>query len=120
MIGRCTRRIDLERREIQDTCDSVTAEFFMIDGGSMSDRDAIARQALSLSPEDRAWVADVLERSLDSEAFATPEIADAWSKEIDRRIAAYDRGDTRAVDFETVLSHVRKALTERRGARKAS
>ena len=76
----------------------------------MCNRDAIVRQALTLPPEDRAYVVEQTERSLDSESFATPEIADAWSKEIDRRIAAYDRGETYAVDFDTALDHIRRAL----------
>ncbi|HEX6986060.1 MAG TPA: addiction module protein [Planctomycetaceae bacterium] len=82
----------------------------------MPDRDAIAREALALPPEDRAYVADVLERSLDPGPFATPEIAEAWSKEIDRRIAAYDRGETRAIDMETALDQIREALAKRREA----
>ncbi len=86
----------------------------------MSNRDEIARAALTLPPEDRAYVADLLERSLDAESPPTPEIAEAWSKEIDRRIAAYDRGDTKAVDFDAALRHVRNALDERRRTRNAS
>ena len=85
----------------------------------MLDRDEIAREALTLPPEDRAYVADMLERSLDAGSFATPEIAEAWSKEIDRRIAAYDRGETQALDFETALDHLRGALANRREGRGA-
>lgn len=85
----------------------------------MPDRDKIAREALTLSPADRAYVADVLERSLDAGTFATPEIAEAWSKEIDRRIAAYDRGETKAVDLETSLRNAREALAEHRRTRAA-
>jgi putative addiction module component (TIGR02574 family) len=79
----------------------------------MSDRDQIVREALALSPDDRAFVADLLEGSLDRGTFATRDIADAWSREVDRRIAAYDRGETRAVDFETALRHVRQSLADR-------
>lgn len=79
----------------------------------MLDKEEIAREALNLPPEDRAYVADVLERSLDTGDVAE-EIAAAWSKEIDRRIAAYDRGETEAVDFETSLAHVREALAAHR------
>ena len=80
------------------------------------DRDEIARQALTLPPEDRAYVADVLERSLDTGTFATPEIAEAWSKEINRRIAAYDRGETTAVDIEISNARLREEFAARRGA----
>lgn len=81
----------------------------------MSNRDEIAREALTLSPEDRAYVADVLERSLDRGSFATPEIAEAWSKEINRRIAAFERGETKPVDLETSNARLREAFARRRG-----
>jgi putative addiction module component (TIGR02574 family) len=85
-------------------------------GDAMLDKEEIAREALNLSPEDRAYVADVLERSLDT-GDVPEEIASAWSKEIDRRIAAYDRGETQAVDFETSLAQVREALAKHRAQR---
>jgi putative addiction module component (TIGR02574 family) len=83
----------------------------------MADREILAREALTLPPEDRAYLADVLERSLDPGPFATPEIAAAWSEEINRRIAAYDRGETRAIDMDTSLSRIRQVLADRREAR---
>lgn len=79
----------------------------------MLDKEEIAREALNLPPADRAYVADVLERSLDT-GDVTEEIAAAWSKEIDRRIEAYDRGEAQAVDFETSLAQVREALAAHR------
>jgi putative addiction module component (TIGR02574 family) len=72
----------------------------------MSLRDDIAQQALSLGPEDRVYLADVLEQSLTEAGFATAELEAAWSAEIDRRIAAYDRGDVQAADFETALARI--------------
>ncbi len=60
----------------------------------MTLREQIAQQAMSLSVEDREYVADVLERSLSSETALSNDVADAWSQEIDRRIAAYDRGES--------------------------
>lgn len=83
----------------------------------MADRNEVARQALTLPPEDRAYVAELLDRSLSQDAFATPEIAEAWSQEIDRRIEAFDRGETQAVDAETVLGRLRQALDDHRGDR---
>ena len=81
----------------------------------MSDRDEIARAALTLPPEDRAYVADVLERSLEPETFATPEIAEAWSKELSRRISAFERGDTKPLDLESSSARLREAFARRRG-----
>lgn len=86
----------------------------------MTTREEITQAALTLAPEDRAYVADVLEQSLDSGIFATPEIAAAWSEEIDRRIAAYDRGETKAIDFETSKRHLREALEAQRRIQRIS
>jgi hypothetical protein len=72
----------------------------------MSNREEIAQQALSLSPEDRAYVADVIEQSFRGD-FATPEIAAAWMTEIENRARAYERGETTAEDWQTVLSRLR-------------
>jgi hypothetical protein len=58
----------------------------------MANREQIVQEALSLAPEDRAFVADALEQSLSSGSFASPAIAEAWAHEIERRLAAYDRG----------------------------
>ena len=80
----------------------------------MSLREQIAQQALSLGPEDRVYVADILEQSLAAGSFANPEIEAAWSAEIDRRIAAYDRGDVQAADFETALARIRQHLADHR------
>lgn len=76
----------------------------------MTLRDQIAQQAMTLPPEDREYVVELLERSLSAGEFHSAEIAEAWSQEIDRRIAAYDRGDTTAVDFDTALDNMQRAL----------
>jgi len=85
----------------------------------MSDRDEIVQQAMSLSPADRAYVADVLEQSLPTGGFATPEIAAAWTAEIERRIGAFDRGELSAVDMQASLENMRQQLARHR-ARQAN
>ena len=77
-------------------------------------RDEVLQQALALDPVDRAILADELERSLPPSAFESEEIAKAWSGEIDRRISAYDRGETSSVEFDSALDHIRQALMVRR------
>lgn len=47
--------------------------------------------------------------------FATPEIAKAWASEIDRRLDAYDRGETSAVDFNEALGRIHHRLVKHRG-----
>jgi putative addiction module component (TIGR02574 family) len=77
-------------------------------------RDQIAEQALTLPPEDRAFLAELLEESLSSNGFATPELAAQWVAEVKRRVEAYDRGETRAYDIRTVMQTIRNELEERR------
>jgi hypothetical protein len=83
----------------------------------MTFRDQITTQAMTLSPEDRAYVADMLERSLPEGDFSNPTIAEAWSREIDRRIEAYDLGETSAVDFDSALNHMRDAIAAYRSSK---
>ncbi len=83
----------------------------------MATRDEIARQALALPPDDRAFLADILEQSLADDSFTTAEVAAAWTEEIDRRLAAYDRGEIEAVDAKTAMAEMRRKLAERRTGR---
>lgn len=85
----------------------------------MTIREQIAQQALALPPEDRTYLADVLEQSLTNGEFATPEIAAEWAAEIDRRIAAYDRGETQGVDVQTALERIRDRLATHRSRKVA-
>lgn len=80
----------------------------------MTIREQIAQQALALLPEDRTYLADILEQSLTKSAFATPELAAEWGAEVDRRIAAFDRDDTQGVDSKTALERIRARLEEHR------
>ena len=84
---------------------------------TMSTRDEILQQVLSLPPADQAYVADCVEQQLSNEGFASPEIAEAWGQEIDRRIAAYERGDITAVDADVALDHLRQAISQHRQQR---
>jgi putative addiction module component (TIGR02574 family) len=86
----------------------------------MASREQIVQEALSLAPEDRAFVADALEQSLSSGSFATPEIAAAWAHEIERRLAAYDRGEINAIDADAALIRIRQQLAERRSQKEKS
>ncbi|HVC92426.1 MAG TPA: addiction module protein [Pirellulales bacterium] len=80
----------------------------------MTLRDQIAEQALTLPPADRAFLAELLEESLSSNGFATPELAAQWVAEVKRRVELYDRGETRAYDIRTVMQSMRNELEERR------
>ena len=80
----------------------------------MLSREDVLEQALALPLIDQAYLADVLEQRMATGPFFSPEIGEAWSKEIERRIVAYDRGETTAVDFDKSLEHLRQAITEHR------
>jgi putative addiction module component (TIGR02574 family) len=77
----------------------------------MPTREEIAQQALNLSLEDRAYLADVIEQSLAGRDFETPEIASAWMAEIERRAEAYERGETTAEDWRSVVARIRSRHT---------
>ena len=51
----------------------------------MTLREQVLHDALALAPEDRVFVLDELEHSLNKGGFASPEIAAAWAREIERR-----------------------------------
>jgi putative addiction module component (TIGR02574 family) len=80
----------------------------------MSQREQVLRDALALPPEDRVFVADHLEQSLSRGEFASPEISAAWNDEIERRLAAFDRGETQAADADTAVERMRRFLADHR------
>ena len=65
-----------------------------------------AERARHLTPQDRSRLVDLLQESL-VEA-GSPEVAAAWDREIERRIAAYKNGEVRAYDLEEVLEEARR------------
>ena len=85
----------------------------------MTLRDQIIQQALMLPLEDRKYVADLLEGSLPVDEFPSRNLAEAWTQEIDRRIAEYDRGETKAADFETAINAIRDTLEFHRAGKVA-
>lgn len=62
----------------------------------------LAKRGIGLSPEDRVRLAELLLASLDEEP--TSDIEVAWDEEIKRRLAAYDRGEVKAIDAEEVFA----------------
>ena len=72
--------------------------------------DQIAAEAMRLSPEERADLADKLWVSVD-----TPEaVATAWDAEIERRIAQIDSGEVETIPFEQVLAKTRAMIAGHR------
>ncbi len=85
----------------------------------MSHREQVLQDALALPPENRMFVADQLEQGLSRGAFASPEISAAWNDEIERRLVAYDRGESQSAVADAALEAMRRILVEHR-ARKVS
>ena len=63
-------------------------------------------QALQLSIEDRAYLADRLLSSL----AVDPSVEDALAIEVDRRIAEFESGSVLDVPVEDVLARARAAI----------
>jgi putative addiction module component (TIGR02574 family) len=76
---------------------------------SMSDRELILQQALTLSPDDRAYVATALEDSLaeDGDPMSSAE----FLAELQRRSAAFRAGTTTARPAKDVLADLRQRQT---------
>ena len=86
----------------------------------MLTRDDVLQHALSLPPSDQAFVADMLERQIAGEQSIPDELGEVWSKEIDRRVAAYDHGEMASLEFDQSLKQLRQTITEHRSARDLS
>ena len=67
--------------------------------------DEILSVALSLSPDERAMLADLLLVSLDSPN--QKQIDEAWAEEIERRIREIDEGKVEMIDGELVMQKLR-------------
>ncbi|MGE0388125.1 MAG: addiction module protein [Gammaproteobacteria bacterium] len=64
----------------------------------------IEEQARTLTPEERAKLAESMLESLHSSLF---EIEAAWAEEIEQRVAAFDRGEIPAYPAEDVFAEAR-------------
>ena len=65
----------------------------------------IEEQALGLSAEERARLAETMLESLNA---PIAEVAEAWAHEIEQRVAAYDRGDVQTHDAEDVFAEAKR------------
>lgn len=66
----------------------------------------ILEQALALPPEVRVELAEKLYMSMATDA--EPPLSEAWRKEIESRIAAYERGEVEMIPAEEVFAELRK------------
>ena len=70
----------------------------------MTATDNIFKEALTLSPSEKAQLIDKLISTLDK---PDKEIDELWAKEVEDRIDAYDQGKIKAISLEKVLQKYR-------------
>jgi len=68
----------------------------------------LEQQAQALTPEERARLAEVLLESLQKAPLA--EIEAAWHREIEQRVAAYDRGELPTFSAEDVFAEAKRLV----------
>lgn len=66
----------------------------------------LEQQARTLSPDERARLAEVLLESLHDTSMS--EIETEWQREIESRVAAYDRGEVQTYSAEDVFADARR------------
>jgi len=71
----------------------------------------LLEHVLELSATQRAAIAQRLLESLEPQD-ADPDAERAWADEIERRVAAYDRGETASVDAGEAIDRIRQELRE--------
>jgi hypothetical protein len=77
-----------------------------------SDTASVLRQALALPDDDREMIAAELLASLDgSDTEYSPERAEAWAREVERRIERFANGESEGFDIATARQRVKAALT---------
>lgn len=69
--------------------------------------DEIQRQARELGAEERAKLAETLLESLHA---PLSDIERAWEREIEERVAAFDRGEIQTYAAEDVFAEARRLL----------
>lgn len=74
--------------------------------------------ALALPRDERAELAAILTDSVGGES-SPEEVQAAWLAEAKRRLAAYERGETQALDFEETMGEL-IAKERRSNSRRAS
>ena len=72
----------------------------------------IEQEVMRMPPRRRLQLAEKLIASVDG--FATREIAQAWDKEVARRVDEIQSGKARAIPAEEVMAEARKKLREAR------
>lgn len=85
----------------------------MYDLAMGSDAASLLQQALALPDDEREELAAELLASLDGpDSEYSPEKADAFAREIERRIERFANGESEGVDLATARQRVKAALSD--------
>jgi putative addiction module component (TIGR02574 family) len=66
----------------------------------------LAQKARSLEPDDRSRLVDLILVSLQEPELS--EVEAAWTREIERRVAAHERGEVETFSAEEVFAEARR------------
>lgn len=66
----------------------------------------LEQQARLLTPDERAWLAEMLLESLQDASLS--EIEAAWQREIEDRVVAYDKGEVETCPAEDVFAEAKR------------
>jgi putative addiction module component (TIGR02574 family) len=70
----------------------------------------VTEDALRLTPDERAELADRLQDSVTATEWASEEIAQAWRDEAERRLAEYRAGKVEGIPADVAMDMVRARL----------
>lgn len=68
----------------------------------------LEQRACTLPPDERARLAEILLESLRDTSLA--DVESEWAREIESRVAAYDRGELETVSAEEVFAEARRLV----------
>ncbi|PIQ13137.1 MAG: addiction module antitoxin RelB [Hydrogenophilales bacterium CG_4_9_14_3_um_filter_59_35] len=66
----------------------------------------LEQQACTLLPDERAQLVEVLLESLQGSSLS--EIGTEWEREVEKRVAAFDRGELQTTPAEEIFAEARR------------
>lgn len=71
----------------------------------------VREEALALSEIERSELAHELLESVGEDGTFSPDVADAWHREIEKRIAEVENGEVELIDHEDFIRELRRLPT---------
>jgi putative addiction module component (TIGR02574 family) len=73
---------------------------------------ALEKELLDLPPVSRVQLAEKILESIDD--FTSPEVAQQWDREIEKRVSQIQSGSEKGIPADEVMKQARRALNEAR------